>query len=99
MRLFLWDVKSKTWNTKKAKFSATLCEFNQGSFGLGFEWYHNKSVVTTRYGHFTHLVLHFLWVEVIVSAEWGPHKARYDKLVSELRAINSGGIHAGTSSS
>ncbi len=55
MKLFLWDVKSKSWNTKKVKFGFTLCEFNQGSFGIGFNWYHNlaKKVDTVELNCYT----------------------------------------------
>lgn len=80
MRLFLWDVKYKTWNTKKAQFNVTLCEFHQGSFGLGFDWYFTKGPVLTRYGRYACLTVRFMWAEVMFSANWGPGKARMDEL-------------------
>ena len=84
MRLFLWDAKYKTWDSKYAKIGVGLSEFNQGSFGLGFDWYHTSGPMV-RYGHYACLNLQFLWVELSLFADWGNKKPQHDERLRKYR--------------
>lgn len=87
----MWDVKHRDWNTKKAKISLGLAEFNWWSLGLGFEFHHTSRAITHRYDHFAHLFINFLWLEVWLAVEWG-RKEEWDKAVERMRVRNSGAL-------
>lgn len=85
--MYLWDVKSKTFDRKRFKLSFTLCEADTGKHGLGYDWYYMK------YAHMFHrsgkkyacLTLYVLFAEVLISLNWGD-KILHDEQWERLRS-------------
>jgi hypothetical protein len=82
--IYLWDVKTKTIKTKHADFSASLSEFNPGSFGLGFESNYSRRGSFNRYGKHFWLSIQLLWVQVFLSADWG-NKQQYIESMAKFK--------------
>jgi hypothetical protein len=76
--IYLWDVKHKSYDKKHVRYGWTLCQANLFDIGLGFDFHYSNNRMTNRYKRGGWLSLKFLWIDLMLSADWG-NKAATDE--------------------
>lgn len=87
--MYLWDVKGKSFDWTHIRWNWTLCQATLGNFGLGFDFCYSANRVTHRYKRGFWVSFKLLWIDFMVSADWGNKAATdaaWEKAFAALRA-------------